>query len=98
MEKKSKYSWALVGIRCPGEEKPDEQEVQKMLEESFLPGKLFQLFLCGAEVDKSGTLEEMEDGLDLIIEKMTDYHEDDYGIISLHEKGSLLFLPIIEKD
>lgn len=98
MEKKSKYSWILAGYRPKEQgEKIEEAQLHQMATEAFIPDKIFQLFLCGAFVDKSGTLEEMEAGLDIIIEKMKDYHDGDYCIVSSHEKGDLLFIPIKEE-
>lgn len=99
MEKLSKYYWALSGYRTATEgEKLEDDVIEKMITEAFLPGKNYELFLCGALVGKSGTLEEMEDGLDLIISSMEDYTPGDYCIISNHESGKLLFLPIKPED
>lgn len=98
MEKKSKYSWVLAGYRSKKQnEKIEEDQLHQMAIEAFMPNRIFQLFLCGAFVNKSGTLEEMESGLDLIIKKMKNYHEGDYCIVSSHEKGDLLFIPIKEE-
>lgn len=98
MEKLSKYSWVLIGYKSKTEdEKLTDEDLEKLTQEAFISGKVFQLYLCGAFVDKSGTLEQMEEGLDLILGKMTDYHEGDYCIVSDHENGNLLFLPIKEE-
>lgn len=99
MEKLSKYSWVLIGHQ-PNDtsNKPDEHTLARMLELAFEPGREFSLFLCGAFVDKTGTLEMMEEGLDLLIEKMEDYQEGDYCIVSKHPEGNLLFLPIENKE
>ena len=98
MEKISKYSWALVGVKShSGDQLPDE-EVEKMLNNTFTPERIFNLFLCVAFVDKSGTLEEMESGLDLIIREKKDYTPGEFCIVANHEQGMLLFLPISESD
>jgi hypothetical protein len=100
MENQSKISWVLVGIRSKNEGEQVEKEVaEKMLSEAFLPGKIYQLFLCGALVeDKSGTLEEMENGYKILLAGMEDYEYGDYGIISTHEEGNLLFMPVELSD
>lgn len=99
MENVSKYDWVLIGTKSVNEnEKLSEDQIQKMLKEAFLPEREFQLFLCGAIIDKYGTLETMETGLDLIKEKMNNYREGDYCIISSHDEGSLLFFPITKQD
>ena len=90
----SKYSWVLVGVRPSTEDTISEETAQKMLTEAFLPGRSFTLFLCGAEIDKQGTLEEMEDGLEILMKGMEDYNHGDYCIISKHEEGNLLFMPL----
>ena len=95
MENKiSKFSWVLVGVRPSSEDQLSEETAQKMLTEAFLPGRSFTLFLCGAEIDKQGTLEEMEDGLEILMKGMEDYNHGDYCIISKHEEGNLLFMPL----
>ena len=98
MEKKSNLaessvSWALVGVRPFGEEPLSDAVVHKMLMEAFLEGKTYKLFLCGTEVDKTGTLVEMEEGYLLLKKNMEEYNDGDYCIISSHDEGSLLFLP-----
>ncbi len=90
----SRHSWVLVGIRPTEGDTIPEENVQRMLAEAFLPERTFSLFLCGAEIDKQGTLEEMEAGLDLLVQGMDDYNIGDYCIISKHEEGSLLFMPL----
>jgi len=95
----NKYDWALVGSQSNTEEPLNEDQITSMLDVAFLPEKTFQLFLCGAVIDRFGTLEEMEDGLDLIIEQSEDYGLGDYCIISKHDIGNLLFIPLkIEND
>jgi hypothetical protein len=99
MEKKSKVvplskvSWVLVGVRANNETPVTEEQMTKMVNEAFIEGKRYTLFLCGEEVDKSGDLKEMEDGYYLLKAGMKDYKDGDYCIISTHPEGSLLFLP-----
>ena len=94
MEKISKYDWALVGYKTDKEgEKLDDMVVDGMLKEAFLPDSQFKLFLYGAFVNKNGTLEEMENGLEMM-EKLPNFNRSDYGIISEHTGGYLLFLPV----
>jgi hypothetical protein len=90
----SKYSWVLVGVRPLTEEKLPQESLERMLAEAFIPEKTYTLFLCGAEIDKVGTLAEMEEGLEVLKSGMEDYKDGDYCIISQHEEGSLLFLPM----
>lgn len=93
MEKQSNVSWVLVGVRPKNEEQLDEATLNKMAMEAFMEGKIYKLFLCGTEVDKSGTLIEMEDGYNLIKKNLEEYKDGDYCIISSHEEGNLLFMP-----
>ena len=95
MEKQSKISWVLVGIRPKNEgEQIPEDVAEKMLQEAFFPEKKFQLFICGALIEKFGTLEACEEGYYMMRKEMQDYEYGDYGIVSLHEEGNLLFMPI----
>ena len=100
MEQQSKISWVLTGINSKeADNKLEEQEIQEMLNNSFLEDSKFTLFLCGSLVeDKTGTLEEMEDGYVLIRYNMEEFQYGDYGIVSYHEKGSLLFMPFEMTD
>lgn len=95
MENKSKYSWVLVGFRTTTGEKLPEEKIQNFVKQSFDRDN-FQLFLCGALVDKYGSLVDMENGLDLILNQMKDYHDGDYCIISTTEDCDLLFCPTKE--
>jgi len=89
------YDWVLTGTKPVKEGTVlTEDQIKEMLEVAFKEGSKFQLFLCGAMIDRTGTLEEMEDGLKLIIAESEDYKPGDYCIISSHEYGSLLFMPI----
>ena len=93
MENQSKVGWALAGVRTDKE--MTKEEISKLLNESFLPEKKFTLFLCGEEMpDKTGTLDQMEEGLDLLKAGMEDYEVGDYAIISKHEEADLLFVPV----
>lgn len=107
MEKQSNIAWVLAGIRPKNTDGPltegsvvetpkiEDAVLRTMLEEAFLPGRTFTLFLCGAFVDdKVGTLEEMELGYKMIRNGMEEYEFGDYGIVSFHEEGNLLFMPI----
>ena len=99
MEKLSKYSWALIGYNLKDTtQEVTEEFMGQILEKVFVPDAMFQLFLCGAFMDKFASLEEMETGLDLIISEMEEYHVGDYCIVSEQEEGSLLFLPFNAED
>lgn len=97
MTNESKVSWILASVRSA--ETIEENELQKMLLEAFLPEKKYKLFLCGEVIEgKEGNLVEMEQGFILISTSMKDYSHGDYGIISVHEFGELLFIPMILTD
>ena len=98
MEKQSNVSWVLVGVKPTGEEQLEEKVLHKMNMEAFMPDRTYKLFLCGIEVDKTGTLVEMEEGYELLKKNLEEYNDGDYCIISSHEEGSLLFLPIEIKE
>ena len=98
MNNVSNVSWVLVGVRPRTEEKLPEEILQKILEEAFQPERTYKLFLCGAEIDKEGTLHEMEEGYKLLKKQMEEYKEGDYCIISVHEEADLLFLPTEIED
>ena len=89
----SKVSWVLVGVRPAGDEALAEDVISRMLTEAFEEKRAYKLFLCGVEVDKQGTLTEMEDGYLLLKSQLKEYKDGDYCIISTHVEGSLLFLP-----
>lgn len=89
------YDWVLAGTRPTDDKTPlTEEQIKEMLEEAFLPDRTFQLFLCGAFVDRHGSLEELEEGLELIIKDADDYSPGDYCIVSKHTHGNLLFMPM----
>jgi hypothetical protein len=94
----SNVSWVLVGVRPRTEEKLEEEVLQKLMVESFLPERTYKLFLCGAEVDKAGTLDELEEGYKLLKKSMEEFKDGDYCIISVHEEADLLFLPTELED
>ena len=97
--KTNKISWVLIGVRPKSDEKIEEKVLQKILNEAFDEERVYHLFLCGNEIDKTGSLEEMEEGFKTVSSQVDDYKEGDYCIISKHEDGDLLFLPtIIEND
>jgi hypothetical protein len=91
----SEISWVLVGVRPRGDEPLQEEVLHKIMEESFQEDRTYSLFLCGTEVDKTGTLEEMEEGYRMIKKGVEDYTEGDYCIISKHDEGDLLFMPAV---
>ena len=96
MEKQNKVSdvsWVLVGVRPRTEEKLPEEVLQKLMVESFMDDRIYKLFLCGTEIDKSGNLDEMEEGYKLLRKSMEEYKDGDYCIISRHDEADLLFLP-----
>lgn len=90
---KSDVSWVLVGIRPNGETKIHPDILSELLRESFKPERVFHLFICGAEVEKKGTLEEMEKGYYMVKNSLDEYREGDYCVISRHSEGDLLFMP-----
>lgn len=95
----SDVSWVLVGVRPRNEEKLEEEVLQKLMVESFQPERKYTLFLCGTQMDKSGTLDEMEEGFRMIKTNLEEYKDGDYCIISEHEEADLLFLPTyVEED
>lgn len=98
MTNRTNISWVLVGVRPRNEEKLEENVLQRLLEETFKEGKMYTLFLCGTEIDKTGTLEEMEEGFETVSSQLEEYKEGDYCIISKHDEADLLFLPTIIKD
>lgn len=100
MENKlSDVSWVLVGVRPRTEEKIEEEVLQRLMVESFQVEKKYALFLCGTQMDKIGSLDEMEEGFRMIKANLEEYKDGDYCIISEHEEADLLFLPTyIEED
>jgi hypothetical protein len=100
MEKNStsEISWVLVGVRPRTEQPLEEVVLNKILQESFEENRIYNLFLCGTEVDKTGTLDEMEEGFRMIKNGVEDYSEGDYCIISKHDEGDLLFMPAIIEE
>jgi hypothetical protein len=94
MENQTKVSWVLFGIKPSKDEQLEEHVFQRMLSEAFIPGRMFKLYLAGAQIHKLGSLEEMESGYDIVKKEMEEYQFGDYGIISTHEEGELLFMPI----
>ena len=94
--KSSDVAWALIGVSPSAQgSKIEEETMVKMMEEAFQEGRKFTLFLCGHVIEeKKATLAEMEEGYNLIRNEMEDYEYGDYGIISVHEEGNLLFFPI----
>ena len=96
MEKQNKISdvsWVLVGVRPRTEEQLPEEVLQKLMVESFMDDRIYKLFLCGTEIDKTGNLDEMEEGYKLLRKSMDEYKDGDYCIISSHDEADLLFLP-----
>ena len=100
MEEISNVNWVLSGIRPPNDKLEIDDEVVKMIMlEAFMPGKKFDLYLCGEVVDnKSCTLQEMEDGYALLKSELKDYKFGDFGIVCTHTDGNLLFFPIDQTD
>ncbi len=97
MDNQSEISWVLVGVRPVKNEKLEEGVLEKILNKSFSEDKIYHLFLCGTEIDKTGTLHEMEEAFKLLQLEMNEYKEGDFCIISKHEEADLLFLPTILK-
>jgi hypothetical protein len=94
----SDVSWVLVGVRPRTEEKLEEEVLQKLMVESFQNERSYGLFLCGVQVDKKGSLDEMEEGFRMIKQNLEEYKDGDYCIISEHEEADLLFLPTIIEE
>ena len=91
---KSEISWALVGSKSKLDNELTEDHIQKMLAEAFLLEKNYQLFLYGIPIEKTGSLEEMEEGYQLMKTETEKLEIGEYGIISDHEEGNLLFIAI----
>ena len=90
-------SWALVATKINKthlEKYPEDALEQKMLQEAFQPGRFFKSMLCGEEVEKYGVLEDMEKAYSILRENVDDFEVGDFCIISTHEEGQLLFLPV----
>lgn len=90
---KSEYSWVLIGSKGVDGDLSLEK-IDELTRNSFNDDSTFQLYLLGNHIEKFGTLEEMEGGLNLVIEEMDEYEEGAYCIISEHEEGQLLFCPV----
>ena len=90
--------WALAGIKVKtGEEFIDEEISQQLLVESFKDDTVYKVFLCGAVIEKTGTLQEMEDAYYLLRADMEDFDHSDFAIIAEHDDADLLFIPIEEE-
>ncbi len=98
MNNTSNVSWVLVGVRPRTEDKIEEEVLQRLLVESFQDDRTYKLFLCGAEIDKTGNLDEMEEGFNLLRKNMKEYKDGDYCIISTHDEADLLFMPTELED
>lgn len=95
MEKQSsRYSWAVIGHDF--DDKKSDDDIETLTKEAFLPNRKFTLALNSCLTNISGTLEEMEKGLDIII-NIEGYTPGYYCIVSSHEGGNLLFAPVEEK-
>ena len=93
----SKYGWVLAATRSANAV-PDDT-IQKLLAESFIPGRKFKVFLCGAFIEVEGTLEEMENAYEkLKSSEVEDFNPGDFGIVSIHGDITLLFLPTEIKE
>lgn len=91
----SKISWALIGTRSKTTGKQlSHEQVESMMSEAFSEGRIFKLFLCGEVINKEGSLKEMEEGYTLVKTSMSSYEEGNYCIISEHEDGDLLLIPV----
>ena len=101
MEAVSNIGWVLLGTSTDNPDtKLTDEQVSKMLHEAFEENRVYELFLCGAYVDQRGTLAELEIAYKLISEKMEELGPTDFGIVSIHDEGRLLFIPskIAESD
>jgi hypothetical protein len=90
-------SWALAASKIKDsylEKFSEEILIQKMLQEAFDPGKFYKSMICGEEIEKYGVLEDMERVFTMMKEGVEDFQEGDFCIISTHEEGQLLFLPV----
>ena len=94
----SSLGWALAGIKVKtGEEFLDEELSQQLLIESFKDDAVYKVFLCGAVIEKTGSLQEMEDAYHLLKAGMEDFDHSDFAIIVEHDEADLLFIPIEEE-
>lgn len=97
-EQGSNISWVLIATQINKESAdkyPLEILTQKMIQEAFQPGKFFKSLLCGEEIEKYGILDDMEKAFTIMSQGVEDFQEGDFCIISTHEEGRLVFLPII---
>lgn len=94
----STIGWALAGVKIKnGQEFLTEDVLQILLTESFKEESIYKVFLCGAVIEKTGSLPEMEEAYYLLKGSMEDFDHSDFAIISEHDDADLLFIPIDEK-
>jgi hypothetical protein len=94
----SDISWILIATQIntdSAEKYPLEILTQKMMQEAFQPGKFFKSLICGEEIEKYGILDDMEKAFTMMSQGVEEFQEGDFCIISSHDEGRLVFLPII---
>lgn len=97
-EEGSNISWVLIASQMNKESTdkyPLEILTQKMMQEAFRPGKFFKSLICGEEIEKYGILDDMEKAFAMMSQGVEEFQEGDFCIISSHDEGRLVFLPII---
>jgi hypothetical protein len=98
MEQISNISWVLVGVQPVGASSIEKEVLDRLMMESFIEGKKYQMYLCGSYVNIESDLQELEKAYLLLRSRMEDYQEGDYAIVSKHPEANLLFIPIESND
>jgi len=94
----SNIGWAFAAVKVKsGEEFLDEATAHRLLEEAFAKDRMYKVLLCGAVIEKTGDLQEMEAAYNLLKTEMPDYQQSDFAIISEHDEADLLFIPVEEE-
>ena len=93
----SNVSWVLVGVRpVDTEVELTEEMLGIAMQEAFKENNRYKLFLCGADVNKEGTLEELEIGYHMVKQDVEEFADGDYCIIYNHPLVDLLFMAVPE--
>lgn len=91
----SNISWILVGVRPVDEQiELTEDMLNIAMTEAFKENNKYKLFLCGADVEKEGTLEELEIGYHMVKQEVEEFTDGDYCIIYNHPLVDLLFMAV----
>lgn len=90
--------WAFAAVKVKsGEEFLDEITASRLLTDAFSEDRIYKVLLCGAVIEKTGDLQEMEKAYHLLKKEMPDYQQSDFAIISEHDEADLLFIPVEEE-